>query len=82
MFLFLERKTVSIFPSKHVPCSRIGRLLFEPRTAAAICGARLAYAEVPASIDAAGRAKFESTELCSVYVDLHAIPALAIGNGS
>lgn len=41
-----------------------------------------AYAEAPASIGAAGRAKFESTELCSVYVDLHAIPALAIGNGS
>jgi len=34
------------------------------------------------SIGAAGRAKFESTELCYVYVDLHAILALAIGNGS
>lgn len=34
------------------------------------------------SIGAVGRAKFESTELCSVYVDSHAILALAIGNGS
>lgn len=80
MFLFMERKTISpFFPAKHVPYRQVAiraeDCSSDLRSTAGLCGGT-------ASIGAAGRAKFESTELCSVYVDLHAIPALAIGNGS
>lgn len=64
-------------------CYKIATRAENRQRTASIVGARhRSLCGGTASIGGTGRAKFESTELCSVYVDLHAIPALAIGNGS